>query len=352
MLKGVWLLVALLGTGWGCTDSFGGEAEEESEKIPAGFEEIVDRQDEAVERALGWLARSQGRDGSWTAAGQGNYPCAMTGMAGLAFLAAGHTPGRGKYGTHLLKAIDFLVRAQDRTGHITAPNEQRSMYGHGFAMTFLAEAYGMEPGAEFGTRVKDCLDRAIKLTARAQSSLGGWYYSPNSGSDEGSVTITQVQALRACANVGLDVPDRVMDRAIDYIRKSQQPDGGVAYRAGMSGSRPALSAAGAELLLMAGLYTAPETKKAIEYVKRNISAENTRQQHDSYTSFYTAQALHQIGGASWATYFASRRARYLKEQGADGSWNYTGWGASPVLDTAMAVIVLALPYQYLPLYQR
>jgi hypothetical protein len=276
----------------------------------------------------------------------------MTGLAGLALLAHGNTPGRGKYGRNVERAINYLIKRQDSTGHISGINEGRSMYGHGFGMTFLAQCYGMEPGGERGSRIKRCLEKAIKLTARSQSHMGGWNYSPNSSGDEGSVTITQVQALRACQNVNVNVPYKTLDRAIGYIKKSQQPDGGIAYRAGMSGSRPSLSAAGAELLMMAGLYGAKETRKAIEYVRRNISSESTRRQHDSYTTFYAAQALHQMGGKHWAKYFGSRRKRYLREQNRDGSWRYTGWGASPVFDTSVAVITLSLPYGYLPIYQR
>ena len=43
------------------------------------------------------------------------------------------------------------------------------------------------------------LVKAVALTGRAQSTDGGWIYRPDTGGDEGSVTITQVQALRAAA---------------------------------------------------------------------------------------------------------------------------------------------------------
>lgn len=345
--SGTWVALALLAglAGW----TLGSD---EPTPVPTGFQEITPEQESAIERGAAWLAKNQGRDGSWTATGGEPYPCAMTGLAGLALLATGNTPLRGPYGSQIRRAIDYLVKRQGSDGHISTPGDGRSMYGHGFAMTFLAECCGMDPGEEDRNRIKECLRKAVLLTARAQSGPGGWYYSPNSGQDEGSVTITQVQALRACRNVQIDVPPKTIERAIDYIKKSQQPDGGIAYRVGMSGSRPALSAAGAELLLMAGMYDAKETQKAIEYVKKNISAEATRGQHDSYTTFYAAQALHQIGGTDWAKYFEARRKRYVREQQGDGSWRFTGWGASPVFDTSVAVITLALPYQYLPIYQR
>jgi prenyltransferase beta subunit len=324
------------------------------EASPDGFQDIVPKQEQSLDRAAAWLARAQQRDGSWRAnpSGGEGYPCAMTGLAGLALLSVGNTPGRGKYGAHVLRAISYLLKRQDGTGLITAPGEDRCMYGHGFAMTFLAECYGMDPASETGQRLRRVLEKAIALTSRAQSFQGGWYYSPNSGADEGSVTITQIQALRACQNAGVDVPPRTRERALDYIRKSQQPDGGIAYQVGQGGSRPSLSAAGLELLLMAGLYEARETKRVLEYVRRTLTAEKTRHEHDSYTSFYLAQAYHHLGGKDWARYFEERRGRYLREQSADGSWSYTGWGASPVFDTSVAMVVLSLPYEYLPVYQK
>ncbi len=328
------------------------QAAEKRDPVPSGFSEIIPQQEAAIEKGVAWLAKNQNKDGSWANSSGENYTCAMTGFAGLALLASGNTPGRGPYGRNLVKAIQYFLKHQDGTGHITSQNEGRSMYGHGLAMTFLSQCYGMKPGGEYGPKIKRCLEKAIKLTARSQSYQGGWNYSPNSSGDEGSVTIKQIQGLRGCQNVGISVPFKVLERALDYVKKSQQPDGGVAYRAGMTGSRPALTAAGAELFLMAGRYEAKETSKAIDYVKRHITSDSTRNQHDSYTTFYAAQALHQVGGKHWAKYFEGRRKRYLREQNRDGSWRYSGWGASPVFDTSVAVITLALPYEYLPLYQR
>src|SRR5690606_18927055 len=61
------------------------------EAAAAGFSEVIPRQEEAIEKALAWLAKNQGRDGSWSSEGSGGtYQMAMTGLAGLAFLSAGH----------------------------------------------------------------------------------------------------------------------------------------------------------------------------------------------------------------------------------------------------------------------
>jgi len=64
----------------------------------------------AVERGLDWLAAKQAADGSWvskigyklnngfnyTSADKGHL--GVTSLAGMAFLAGGHLPGRGKHG--------------------------------------------------------------------------------------------------------------------------------------------------------------------------------------------------------------------------------------------------------------
>jgi len=315
--------------------------------------QILPRQTKAVERGLLWLAKNQAPDGSWGANGPiGQYRMAMTGLTGLAFLSAGHVPSRGPYGPRLERAIRFILKNQQRDGLITTPNDSQTMYGHGFAMTFLAEAYGMDLTGDLSNKVRSCLVKAVKLTDRAQSSWGGWYYSPNSHSDEGSVTITQVQALRACANVGIPVPPKTMSKALEYIHKSQNADGGVRYTARSGGgSSVALSAAGAELLMMAGQYEAKETKKAIAYLKQNLNPDRTRGYHDMYTNFYGTQAMIQIGGSYWEKYFSSLRRRLLNSQSPNGSWS-GDVDVGSTYSTSIAVMILSMPYTYLPIFQR
>src|SRR5690554_6127287 len=58
--------------------------------------------DAAVERGLAFLARQQRRDGSF----EGGGPVlAMTGLSLMAFLASGHTPEVGRYGTVVRSAV-------------------------------------------------------------------------------------------------------------------------------------------------------------------------------------------------------------------------------------------------------
>lgn len=310
---------------------------------------------EAIDRGLEWLARNQGGDGSWRNGGMsGSYPAAMTGLAGMAFIAGGSSATRGKYYQQVRASVDFLVRHADaNTGVIwVASEEGRSMYGHGFATLYLASVFGMEEDLRKQDKLKRILDKAVALIAQAQSAAGGWIYTPDSSGDEGSVTVTQIQALRACRMAGIVVDKKVVDRAIDYIRKCQNDDGSIRYSLGSgSDGRPAITAAGVAVLYNAGVYDdQPFVDRAVQYCKRQISATVDNTGFHYYAHLYWSQALYQRGGADWADYYAKKAAWLLRQQRKDGSWEGDGIGS--VYGTAIALTILQLPYAYAPIYQR
>jgi hypothetical protein len=225
------------------------------------------------------------------------------------------------------------------------------MYGHGFGMTFLAEAYGMDGGTEINERIKRALALAVKKTQQSQSFRGGWYYSPNSGMDEGSVTVTQVQALRSVRNVGIDVPEKVINQAIDYVTQCQNRDGGIRYSVDSGQmSSVALTSAGVEVFLMAGRYKARQAEAASEYLKKNLDPSRTVGGHDFYTNLYGAQAMYHIGGRYWAGYFEGMRNRLITSQRPDGSWPGDMIGSS--YGTAIGAMILSVPFRYLPVFQK
>jgi hypothetical protein len=315
------------------------------------FIEITPKLEDSVEKGLAWLAKAQNKDGSWgSEGGGGTYQMAMTGLAGLALLSAGNTPTRGKYGSNIMRAIEYCLKHQNSDGLIDSGQDGQQMYGHGFAMTFLGEAYGMSANPDVDLKIKIALTKAVRKTQQSQSNQGGWYYSPNSGADEGSVTVTQVQGLRSARNAGIEVPAKVLSNAIEYLHKCQNSDGGIRYsvQSGQTSSI-ALTAAGAEVFMMAGQYTAKEAEHACEFLKRNLNPRQTQGYHDFYTNFYGAQAMFQIGGDYWAKYFAAMRERLINSQSTDGSWH---GDIGTTYSTAIGVMILCLPYRYLPIFQK
>ena len=310
---------------------------------------------DAVQRGLQWLSKNQANDGSWrNSGGYGSYPAAMTGLAGMAFIAGGSTPTRGRYWREVRQSASFLLKNADPSnGVISVPSEEgRSMYGHGFATLYLASVYGMEEGLRKQQRLKRALDKAVGLIASAQSSAGGWIYTPDSNSYEGSVTVTQIQALRACRMAGIVCDKKVIDKAVDYIKRCQNSDGSIRYslRSGGDG-RPAITAAGVAVLYNAGVYDdQPFVDKAVQYCKKYIKVSVNSTGHHYYAHLYWAQALYQRGGEDWDAYYKQMSAWLLKQQRNDGSWQ--GDGVGTVYGTAIALTILQLPYSYAPIFQR
>ena len=311
----------------------------------------------AVRAGLEYLARNQTEDGSWQGdAGGRAYPVAVTGLCGTALLANGNTATRGRYAPQVDKALGFLLTCSTSSGLLTGPSQDNGqpMHGHGFALMFLASVYGTEVKPAVRDKTKIVIDKAVKLTAEGQSGDGGWTYIPGGG-DEGSVTVTQVQALRAAHNAGLAVPRGTIAQAVQYIERCSTSEGGISYslRSG-GGARLAISAAAVATLYNAGQYDAPVANRCLEYVWRHF--ENTKNWsksggHDFYCQLYASQAFYLAGDKYWDVYFPAARDQLLAMQDkSDGSWN--GDFVGKPYGTAIALIILQLPYKYLPVYQR
>ncbi|MBI3463041.1 MAG: terpene cyclase/mutase family protein, partial [Planctomycetes bacterium] len=212
----------------------------------------------------------------------------------------------------------------------------------------------METKESVRVQMKDAIDKAIILTARAQSSYGGWTYSPGGG-DEGSVTVTQVQALRAAQNAGFNVPPATISEAVRYIERCSTPEGGICYSLSAGGSaRLAISAAAVATLYNAGEYDAPVAERCLGYVWERFRAQGGWSKgggHDFYTQLYASQAFYMAGDKYWDEYFPATRDQLIGVQDkSDGSWN--GDGIGKTYGTAIALIILQLPYKFMPVYQR
>ncbi len=340
----------LLLTAAACTTGASASQEREPAALP---KHITPPAAAAIGRGLAFLVRCQAPDGSWrSGVGGDQYPTAMTSLAGTALLANGNTTTQGRYAPQVYRAVNYLLRNSHESGLIAAKEQEgRScMHGHGFAMLFLGQAYGMTEDAETQERLRQALQRAVRLTASSQSRAGGWYYKPESRSDEGSVTVTQIQGFRSCRNAGIAVPKATIDQAMEYLAKSANPDGGIRYRAGQGGnSRPAITAAAVACWYNAGEYDNPLAKKALEFSKRTVGVSGGGG-HYFYAQLYMAQVMYLSGDESWDWYFPKMRDRLLELQAPDGSWQ--GDNVGKVYGTAIALIILQLPYNYMPIMQR
>ncbi|MCL2647487.1 MAG: terpene cyclase/mutase family protein [Phycisphaerales bacterium] len=311
----------------------------------------------AIEKGLAWLAKEQDKDGSYTSKSDGRaYPYAMSALAGMAFLANGNTPSRGPYAENVSRIVEYLMSNPHPTGLITGPTQEQgySMYGHGFSLLFLSSCYGMETDDRTRAKMKKFIENGIVLTGRAARN-GGWYYTPGTG-DEGSVTVTQMQGLRAARNAGFTVPKGIIEGAVTYLERCKTTEGGICYSLGSGdGAHLPISAAALATLYNAGEYDSKLAESCMAYVHKQFSIQKDPfsgvggMGHDFYSNLYAAQAFYQAGDKYWDAYFPAARDSLLRMQNGDGSWQRD---VGPVFATSVALIILQLPYKYLPIYQR
>ncbi|HSG73307.1 MAG TPA: prenyltransferase/squalene oxidase repeat-containing protein [Planctomycetaceae bacterium] len=308
----------------------------------------------AVEQGLLYLQDRQHPDGAFGSGNSYKKNVGVTGLCGLAMLAAGHTPGDGKLGESVDLAIDYLLSQADGNGFINEPGVQihGPMYGHGFAVLFLAEVYGMTKRGD----LRSVLDRAVKLIIASQNKEGGWRYDPKPVDADISVTVCQVMALRAARNAGFFVSKKTIDDAVEYIRKSQNSDGGFRYQMGRQPeSAFARSAAAIVGLQSAGIYEGPEIERGINYIKRFQPSPKGLQpyqiDHYYYGHYYAVQAMWHVGGEDWAAWYEAIRDQVLSAQHKlTGGWQDRT--ICPEYSSAMACLILETPYGFLPIFQK
>lgn len=334
----------------------------------------------AVDRGLAYLQQTQARDGSWeqlvgyklnsdyeTVDSRPLPHVGVTALCGIAFLAGGHLPDRGKYGETITRALDHVLSCSQDNGQI-AENGTR-MYSHAFATLFLAEIYGMSNNP----RVKQVLQRSVNLIVDSQNAEGGWRYQAFARESDMSITVCQVLALRSARNVGIAVPVSNIRNAQNYVYRSAvrsneragrrrgfggYGDDGGSFRYQLKPQTRAtfpLTAAGVTTLYASGEYDSPIIKDALDYLDRELFSFNDQNSHGHYFfyygHYYAVQAYYITGGSQWRRYFTEVKGRLLSMQRPDGSWP-NDVGPGPAFGTAVASLILQIPLQYLPIFQR
>jgi hypothetical protein len=282
-------------------------------------------------------------------------------------MSAGSQPNRGKYGRHVLKAAEYVAAMANgpNVGFLTNPESQTmgprasqpsSMYSHSFGTLFLAEVCGMLPAAIRDTKVRDALEQAVAFTVAAQNQEGGWRYEPRDPFADVSVTVAQMMALRAAKNAGLFVRKNVIDLGAKFIKGCQMPDGGFSYWKGQGYSAFPRTAASIVGLYSAGIYEGKELDRGLKYLQqftpgRQFSPREILPQHYWYGQYYAALAMWTAQKDYWAAWFPAIRDELLtKARATGGTWADPYHGATYA--TAMALIVLQLPNNYLPILQK
>lgn len=345
--------------------------------------ELTLESEQALLRGLEWLDTNQGAEGNWSSNDLG-----LVSMGALAFMAAGHAPGRGKYGRTVQRALDYVVQNAKPSGLLNISNQQHDMYNHGLATFVLGQAHGMTISRD--RRLNSVLDRSLQLIAATQCLDGGWDYHARrkeNGHDL-SLAVMQAKALRSAMDSGLDVSPAVVDLAIRSVREHYTPSGGrrdapeaeqqkvpgqFTYSKGGGQGTTAMAAAGVVCLQEFGQYEDWRIPKNMDLIAERIQQLKKPQPRsgmmpfDAYTLYYVGQALYQVGGEYWQQSYPTLRDSLVSSQIVDvnnpaqnGRWYDRGLdgggrvGGKPgeLYGTAVACFILAIPNRYLPILQE
>lgn len=308
---------------------------------------------EVIEGGIRFLASKQLPNGSWGMTDfERRHPVAMTGYTLMAFLAAGHLPGEGEQGKVARAGLQYLLDVAKPDGTFGDRSLGQYMYNHGIASIALAELYGQTQAAD----IKPKLDRAIKLIISCQNSEGGWRYRPIAQDADVSVTVLQVVALRAAKNSGIEVPQETIERAVRYVKSCYDAaSGGFTYQPGNRAPGYARTAAAIYSLQVCGIYDDPLVKKASEYLMKNVG----QREWFTYGTFYAVPAQYMVGGDTWRAWYPRIKTQLMRQVVRDGDRAY--WdgsidmgsnGLGPIYATAVYTMCLAIPWNYVPVYQR
>ena len=164
-------------------------------------------------------------------------------------------------------------------------------------------------------------------------------------------------ALRAARDAGVKVEKSTIDKAIKYVRRCQNSDGGFSYMASqggsMGGSAFPRSAAGVCALYYAGIFEGEELTKGLAYIKNFTPGKGgvrlNEEGHFFTTHYYYygfTQAMFLAGGDYWKSFYPAIRDALIRKKDGD---HWSG-DFSEDYATSMALIILQMPNRYLPVY--
>lgn len=362
----------------------------------------------AVEQALLWLAKNQSPDGSWNAAAhgagssdgnqlsseEGRYRAnagvrantAMTGLALLAFLGAGHTHQQGPYVDTVKRGLQYLMSQQFPSGDLSGRDQVGTdpsvryarMYSHAIATLAVSEAYAMTNDAGLLPTVQN----GARYSGSAMNPrTGGWRYDfssddPGDTSQFGWQAMVLHSASSSHAVVLAGNTRIAMQRFLDSVSTGRF--GGLAvYRnvtpgvsPNASGATPAMTSEANAIRYLLEFPVSPQAaQEARDLMLANLPGQGSE---NLYYWYYATLAMYQMRGRSehvanpafansgelaWQRWNdAMKRVLCTTQINTGqhaGSWNPTCvWGSygGRVYSTALSCMCLEVYYRYLPVY--
>lgn len=337
-----------------------------------------------VDEALNWLMRHQNKKDFWeckdyvkncpfdkrdnTAEIKEDYDIAVTGLALLAFLGAGHThiqnqktdlsdgksglPPGEQYRITVERGLKWLLSIQNPDGSFRNQRHQEkkeNMFEQAMAILAISEAHGMTGDPQ----LKYAAERALAFVSHAKNPDKGWRYTPLCGDNDTSVTGWQVFALKSGKVGGLNIKRNDLVDASRWLDDMTNGESGkVGYAKKGEGSTTITSIGIICRMLLGWRNDSPLLKKGAEIVISDKSY--LGETANFYHIYQSTLAMFQMGGKYWEEW-NSTMTNYLNEtqvkEGCEqGSWSAAKdiWCKSRVYSTALGALSLEVYYRYLP----
>ncbi len=299
---------------------------------PAGE---TDDAHQAIQRGLDWLKRMQLSDGRWEL--HQGYPDAgsstiksdtgATGLALLAFLGDGHTHQHGNFTDTVDRGLKWLREIQDpETGdlHDMRYEEGRepAVFSHALATIALSEALALT-GDE---RLREPVQRAVDYLLKSQHpEQGGWKYRPIAREANGDMAVTgwALMALHTARMAGIEVSLDDLRRSSGFLDSVQEQQGARYKFEPLNTSQyvtPPLTAEGILCRQWLGWpKNYPPHAEAVHYLlDDSVKPQWVEGKRNVYSWFFIAQVLHNCGGEEWQKWFPPTRDLIVRHQMKSG----------------------------------
>lgn len=300
----------------------------------------------ALEKARTWLLDNQLPDGSWDVekwGAQGRYRVGVSALALLALAETTNWTERPDLRRAIERGAKYLVSQQTPEGFF-GPYGDCTPYNHTFATLALLRVREW-----WGTGAYDPnLGRALEYIRRSQRPEGSWGY-PREGTRQpgnASITLWYVTVLQSAEQLGWREVRENVDRAFHWLRTTTDERGRVGYR------RPYDFPWGFESLTAAALACAatdPTGRRVLPLVQMREVVSSCRSEfsRDYYQAFLLARAFRALEQSQESQTFRERLQQLSLKQVRDGEWAGSFhpddlWSSvgGRVYSTAMALLAL------------
>ncbi|MCU0727681.1 MAG: terpene cyclase/mutase family protein [Planctomycetes bacterium] len=339
--------------------------------------------EDAMHRALVWLANHQDPDGGFDGAGfmkhdtvapvsdgagSSLHDVGLTGLALLAFLGAGETPHSGAHAETVRRGLRWLRSTADPEGCFGWRTTGKFVYDHALATLAMVEAYGLSGSPA----LKEAAQKGVDFIGKCQNPYLAWRYGVRPQDNDTCVSGFMVHALFAARAVRLEIDAACFDGMKAWLDKVTEPEYGRAgYTArGTGPDRPPdrardFPADRSESLTAIGIFSRvllgedPRKSEPIlrgtELLLKCLPLWDTHAGSIDFVYWlYGSLAIAQAGGEPWKIWWEALRTALLDHQRKDpasfkGSWDPVDpWGAvgGRIYATALCALALESPYRY------